>query len=426
MTLPGLGCQTGEVDDPRSLARSYQTAGIDFLKKTPRALLADDAGLGKSYQVLVALDELQPTGVVVVAPAVAIGVWKYEVPKWLGDRWRVRIQPTTKPVDPPAPGEILVTSYSRARLNPGRFGLLVCDESHKIKNPKAKQTGRCAVLAGRARRVWLLTGTPILKDPMDLWHQLKFIGVASAAYRNFQLFQNRFHGYTNRLGQLQWGNPSEEQLRDAYRPADRWVLRRKKQDELDLPPRVFEDIYVELPKRAATEFAEIAARYPEDDEAWQKWGTGGELAQALANYSAVKAAGFLRVLKDYPHCTKSPLVIFTAHKEAAQGLAETLDWPCITGEVSADRRTAIADGFQQGKYPGLVATIGAAGVGLTLTRASTCVFVSKTFVPALNSQAADRIYRISQKNSVRVINVKADSPLEFVLSRVLRRKAPFL
>lgn len=400
--------------------RSYQEEGVAFLVKSRRALLTDDPGLGKTAQTLSAIGRLEAKGVVVVCPAVVLGVWREEVAKWLPG-YTVRIQATTKPVDPPGPKEVLVTSYSRANLHKGRYGVLVCDESHMLKSSTTQRTKRCAQLAKRASRVWLLTGTPILKDPIDLWNQLSFLGV-ERGYQNFTTFVHMFGGYRNRLNQLEWSTPTKA----AWKPCCHWHLGRKREDVLDLPDRVFENIFVPLPKRAATKFAEIAERYPEDDDSWQKWSSGGELATALADYSAVKAAGVLTCLKDYSPSKQSPVILFSAHQEAAKGLSETLNWPLITGSTPSEERAKIADDFQAGKYEGLVATITAAGVGLTLTRASTAIFVSRTFVPALNSQAADRIYRIGQKQSVRVIYVRADSPLEWAVDKVLRRKQPYM
>lgn len=406
--------------------REYQIEGVEFLKRNPRAFLTDEPGLGKSAQVLAAVRDLEPDGVVIVCPAVVIGVWKYEVEKWLDDSWTVRVQPSTKPVEAPKGREILVTSYDRARVLRGFFGLAVFDESHLLKNPKTKRTKRCKELAWRAKRTWLLTGTPILKDPLDFWSQLMFLDIHEAGYRSFKGFCKFFQGKFNHMRQLEWERMSPEEVEKAMKPVSRWHLRRRKADKLDLPPRVFEHIYVQLPKRAHTEFADIASRYPEDDTAWHKWGDGSELARALADYSSVKAAGLLRCLGDFPHSKDDPLVIFSAHKEAAIGLAETLGWPCITGDTSATERTAIADKFQDGEYEGLVATIVAAGVGLTLTRARTCLFLSQTFTPALNSQAEDRIYRISQERAVRVVYVRADNPLEFAVDRVIKRKLGYL
>lgn len=349
-----------------------------------------------------------------------MGVWEEEVRKWTD--WSVRVQPSTKPVDPPAPGEFLVTTYSRLKLNPGRFGTLILDEAHMLKSPRAKRTLKCAELVKQCSRVWALTGTPIQRDPTDLWAILCLLGLERASYGgSFKKFADMF-GAVREFGHLEWTRPGPL----AWKPIQHWHLGRKRENVLDLPERVHEDIWIPLPKRSEAKFAEIAERYPDDSEEWEKWATGGELAAALADLSLVKAAAVLSEIPNFNPSRQNPLVVFSAHKMAAKMLAAELGWPLICGETPSDQRTKIANEFQMGKHVGLVATIRAAGVGLTLTKAATALFVSRTYVPAENSQAEDRLYRIGQRRNVRVIYCRSKSPLEFAVDRVLRRKAPYV
>lgn len=416
--LPDL-CGDHDPDRTALKPRPYQNEGIAFLASRARALLFDDPGLGKTVQAIRAHIACSDGGAVIVCPAVAVGVWEEEVRKW--SNWPTRVQEKTTPVEPPGSGEFLVTTYSRAKLLPGRFSTLILDEAHQVKSPKSNRSKKCAELVKSAGRVWALTGTPIQRDPWDLWGILCLLGVDRASYGTRTRFISMFGG-ARKMGHVEWTAPT----RSAWAPLRHWHLERKREFVLDLPDRVHEDIFVKLPKRAETRYAEIAERYPADSEDWEKWATGGELASALADLSLVKAAAVLPEIEQFNPSRENPLVIFSAHRGAAKLLAEALGWPVISGETPADQRTKIANEFQMGKYPGLIATIRAAGVGLTLTKAATALFISRTYVPAENSQAEDRLYRIGQTRNVRVIYCRSKSPLEFAVDRVLRRKAPYV
>jgi superfamily II DNA or RNA helicase len=408
-------------DDPSPL-RDYQVAGAKFLGSRHRAILADHAGLGKTAQALTAIAK-RGKGAVIICPAVAIGVWQREVRKWLGEGVKVLTQPNTKPADPPGAGEILVTTYDRALLT-GHGGdwALVLDEAHALKNRKTQRFKRVKAVIERMRGpVWAMTATPILKDPEDLWGLLTVLGLEKQTYGTKTAFLSLFGGtYTYGYG-VQWSRPKK----GAWAPIAPFYLRRTREDHLDLPERTHEEWCFDLPKRLAARFAGIFERYPADDPQWDSWATAGELASALADLSSAKAAAAVTAIEELEPSTDRPVVVFAAHVDAAKALAKHFGWPCIVGDVATGHRTAIVDGFQAGLYAGVVATIQAGGVGITLTRAATAVFVSRSFVPALNSQAEDRVYRIGQTNNVRVIYCRANSALEDAIDKVLKRKAPY-
>lgn len=399
----------------------HQVEGVNFMAKKLRCLCTSVPGSGKSLTALAAHASTSERGLVVVAPAVALGVWVHETTKWLPE-WTVRIQKTRKSVAPPGEREVLVTTYDRAELDPGRFHTLVCDEAHMIKNPSTKRSARLKKLAKSSGRVWTLTGTPILKDPMDLWNLLTFLGIERGSYGSIRVFQRMFGSYIDKRERRQWSKPRPL----AWEPIKAWHFGHSRDEIGEMPNRFREQAYVEIPKKDQTAFALIAERYPDDSEDWEKWASGGELAQALAKLSLVKAAATAKLVKDFEPSTQNPIVLFSAHREAAEALSATLGYPMIVGGTPASERSKIVEEFQSGKHKGLVATIQAAGVGLTLTRARTMLFVSRTWTPALNSQAEDRCYRIGQKREVRVIDIRCGSDLEFAVDRVLKKKRPYL
>src|SRR5690606_5120438 len=107
-----------------------------------------------------------------------------------------------------------------------------------------------------------------------------------------------------------------------------------------------------------------------------------------------------------------PIVIFSRFKQLIRLVEDRLAkkdirYVRITGDDSeADRRKAVAD-FQAGRVRVFLGTIGAGSEGITLTAASTVIFLDRDWTPARNAQAEDRLHRIGQKNAVQVIDIIA-------------------
>lgn len=386
-----------------------------------RGLLWHEPGVGKTAVAISAAARLDGP-VVAVVPPVAIGVWRRQFQMWAPD-YEVRVHTSTKATDPPTGRQVLLTTYNRAKVTAtGRFGV-ICDEAHLVKNESTARAKRVKELTAAGRSyVWQMTGTPILRYPDDIWGQLRVMGLAEQTYRTKTAFCKLFGGEYGVSGMV-WDD--EKIKAGAYDPIRNFMIRRLRSEVLDLPPRTFEEWWVELPKRLAARFADICARYPPDSPTWEKSAAGGELQTALADLSAIKAEACLESIRDLDATPTNPVVVFAAHKDAARIIAHTMDWPCIDGDTPVAQRSAFEHAFQSGAYAGLVLTIKAGGTAITLTRAHTIVVVSETYTPAETDQALDRVYRHGQETTVRAIFVRAESPLEENLQAVLTRKRPF-
>jgi SNF2 family DNA or RNA helicase len=107
-----------------------------------------------------------------------------------------------------------------------------------------------------------------------------------------------------------------------------------------------------------------------------------------------------------------PLVIFTTFKGMVRLTCQRLDrmgisYSVLTGETPNDERGTVVSQFQDGTKRMFVGTIQAGGVGITLTRADQGHFLDRTWSPAINQQAEDRLHRIGQKNAVQIIDYVA-------------------
>jgi SNF2 family DNA or RNA helicase len=123
-----------------------------------------------------------------------------------------------------------------------------------------------------------------------------------------------------------------------------------------------------------------------------------------------------------------PVVVFSQFKQLIR-LAERrmvdagISHVTFTGDTPERERGGMIEDFQEGKVRVFLATIQAGGVGITLHHASTAIFLDKTWSPAQNLQAEDRLHRIGQENAVQIINIAATKTVDQVVESTLQRKA---
>ncbi len=121
------------------------------------------------------------------------------------------------------------------------------------------------------------------------------------------------------------------------------------------------------------------------------------------------------------------VVIFSQFAQVIKLLAARLEKKGIThgkfiGDTPADERARIISSFQDGKIQVFAGTISAGGVGITLTAASTVVFVDRSWSAALNLQAEDRLHRIGQKQAVQVIDIIANDTIDRKRIKIIQTK----
>jgi SWI/SNF-related matrix-associated actin-dependent regulator 1 of chromatin subfamily A len=413
----------------------FQEIGTRWLAARNRALLADEMGLGKTVQALVALNENAP--VVVICPAIAKNVWRSEAARWRPD-FTTETLKGRKSFRWPAAGEIVITNYDilpkdrPADCLPGT--VVIADEAHALKNNKALRTKRFRTISEIARKndgkVWLLTATPLLNRPPELWALLVAADLHREAFGSWDRFCDFFNGRKGRFG-MEWGDrPS----RGAAPLLQRVSLRRHRTEVLpDLPTKTHRTITVNgldaATRRACRDaLAAIAAAGIDLDSAEEAaafFATRGpafeEMSAARMALATAKIPHLLQLVAEYEEVDE-PLVVFSAHRAPIDALANRDGWAVITGDTSDAERGRIKDAFQAGELKGIAGTIQAMGTAVTLTRACHEVFVDLGWTPALNAQAEDRCVRIGQTRGVIVTRLVASHKLDEMVTATLAAK----
>lgn len=246
----------------------HQRVGARFLAGQPYALLADEMGVGKTRQALVAAGELFVKKVIdralVLCPATVRYAWGEEIGKLMleglglslgsynADKQELYLTSHGGTLDPHQPHlPIAIVSYgllpkahhvkALRRWCAAGDTLLICDESSFLKSSEAQTTQGALELRAGCRRCWLLTGTPIANSPLDLWSQAEVMAGGRhgplAGFKNFYHFRASY-GVMGGYKGKEWF-PDREKLpglRERFKP---FVLRREKVDCLDLPPKTY-------------------------------------------------------------------------------------------------------------------------------------------------------------------------------------------
>ena len=413
----------------------HQADGVSFLISSKRAILGDDMGLGKTRQAIAALEVAVPEGpVLVVCPASLKLNWRREI----------------RLVDPEAPVEIIgfdkepvvnarwvIVNYDLLAKHAERLHAIgwvgvILDEAHFIKN-NSKRTTHCLKLLGvqdvakapllGPDYVFLLTGTPMTSRPRDLFNLFRCVGHPSA--RSFLSFAKRYcEAYRNDFGWVTTGASNIQELNLLMKEV---MLRRKKDEVLNLPPKIRSWVPVDISSSPA------ALNAVENFLAWYS-ATDPERpndTQFLAKLTKVRVAlhkakhkAVAERIKDVI-ASGEKVVVFTCfndgvarHKAALGDLAVT-----ITGSCSTEQRMEAVDRFQgDPSVKVVVCNLIAGGVGITLTAGTHVIFQDLDWVPANHAQAEDRCYRMGQNSRVTVEYFQAAGTLDSYIADLLAQK----
>lgn len=418
----------------------FQRVGAYHLRDRKRLGLFDPMGLGKTVQALSALKKTD--SVVIVCPSSVKAVWKSEI-----DKWRPDLESTVgkgrKPYEWPDSGNILILNYEILPddflVRPGRNQqttshqggafVLIADEAHYLKNPKAARTKRFMKashqLVEMDQYVWLLTGTPLVNNPFEL-RTVLHCAKLDKEFGDFHDFCNIFRARRARYG-WKFGNPSDV----ASKILKKVSLRRNKEEVLpEIPEKRHEIVTVPCGHNLLKELDGISLQWQQwVNEAPQKRRNQLPPIQLMSNIRKSLANSRIDVLHDW--CNRfeeeeEPLVIFSAHRGPVIEIGQRQGWASIVGSTGVPQRKKAVDAFGRGELRGLALTIQAGGTGLTLTRSSRLLFCDLPYTPADLAQAEDRIHRIGQNRGVIITYLVANHSVDQRVLQILREKASLI
>ena len=422
-------------------AFKHQEEGIEFLLKTPKCVLADDMGLGKTYQSIVAALECESERVLIVCPASLKINWMREVQNFCEDVSII----SGKHWDP---SRFTIINYDilknfhtieergktyedwelRREIVEFNPDLIILDEAHFIKNHKSIRGKILKDLSKRFTpdRIWLLTGTPIANRPMDYYNLLSIID--SPVARNWVHYARTYcEGMRfKKGGRYIWVTKGASNLQELNDKTKRTILRRKKEDVLDLPDKLITPVYLEL--QNVDGYKNVWGEYLKQRKID---GKKGNPARDLVEMTLLRTFIAMETLPYTIEKTEEAIelnkktIIFCNFNDEMDELIRYFGEKCVCvrGGMNDNQKQFAVDRFQEDdKCMVFIGQIKAAGVGLTLTAAEIVIMNSLDWVPGNHEQAEDRAYRIGQNKTVNIYYMLIDDTIDTLVWDILNEK----
>ena len=438
----------------------YQKAGIKFGLDRPAVLIGDEMGLGKTIQAIGILNSLpNARRILVICPASLKLNWARELRKWSTNPRDIRVLSSGDYF--PSGEAVIIINYDilhkyEIQLRAEEWDLLIADEAHYLKTPTARRSKMIFGYKGtkknpvgkapvRAKKRVLLTGTPIANRPVELFPLIEYLDPVT--WSNFFKFAIRYcAAVKNRFGWDFTGASNLEELQDKLRQTI--LVRRLKKDVLTELPAKRRQV-IEFPAEGELErFVDDEANaYRDHEEDLDRLHVDVELAKASDNPEDYRRAvdalrkgqqamfeGLSTLRRELAEAKTSlcidhikeaveesgKVVVFAHHKSVCAAIAAAFGNEAVTlvGDTPMAARQAAVDRFQ--KDPSckvFVGSIGAAGVGITLTAASHVIFCELSWVPGEVSQGEDRCHRIGQRESVLVQHLVVEGSLDATMAK---------
>lgn len=319
------------------------------------------------------------------------------------------------------------------------IGAIIVDEIHKAKSHTSQQ-GRALRSLNAPIKIGL-TGTPITRKASDAWNILTWL---EAEHRSYRIFEAEYSVY-GEFNQI----VDTKNLASLNRILNTIMLRRKKEDVLNLPEKIHQTEFVIPSKEQLVKYEEYKKESESlsqdlkgldeqietesDDRKKQRLEQTREKVKQLYDVqilymrrclsgvdisisSDVKLKRIKEILRENIIPSNRKAIIFSQWKTVTQRYFEELSefQPAyIDGDVIGKDRQKQIDAFQTDpNCKVIIGTIGAMGTGLTLNQASYVFFVDKTWTYADNVQAEDRAHRIGTKENVTIVSLVAKNTID--------------
>jgi SWI/SNF-related matrix-associated actin-dependent regulator 1 of chromatin subfamily A len=411
----------------------HQKIAIEELLKNKKYILADDMGLGKTTSTIIASLETGAKKILIICPASLKINWQREY-----QLYSEKTSYVCEGKNYSENAEIVIMNYdiiknfhdSKERKNSiilnSKFDLVIIDEAHYIQNVQAQRTKLINDLVRDIERLWLLTGTPMTSRPINYFNLLSLVD--SPVAKNWMAYVVRYcSGYQFKVGPRKvWnvmGASNLEELRDRTSVT---VLRRLKEDVLDLPDKIITPVYLRLRSKM---YEEVMGDYynwydKNPDESKNLSIQFTKLTQVRQVIADEKTQHTIELAENIVEQGKK-VIIFCNFTKSLEVICNHFGKSAVRldGSMSKIQRQDAVDRFQEDeKVKVFVGNIKAAGVGITLTAAEAVIMNDLSFLPSDHSQSEDRAYRYGQKNNVLVYYPIFENTIEGIIYDILNNK----
>ena len=411
----------------------HQKEAIQKLVENKKFILADSMGLGKTTSAIIASIEANSKKILIICPATLKINWKREIENYSDKSVYIAEGKNFN-----TESDYVIINYdiiknfhdtkkkSESQILHANFDLVIVDECHMIKNPQSLRTKLINDLVKKVDRLWLLSGTPMTSRPMDYFNLLSLVD--SPVANNWLAYAVRYcAGYQFKSGGRKiWnvtGASNLEELRDRTSGT---ILRRLKEDVLDLPDKIITPVYLRLQSK---NYEEVMGEYydwydknPNESKSLTVQFT--KLTKVRQIIADEKISHTIELAENIIEQGKK-VIIFCNFTDSLNKIAEHFGKISVKldGSMSNPNRQHSVDEFQDNeKVKVFVSNLKAGGVGITLTAAEAVIFNDISFVPSDMAQGEDRAYRYGQKSNVSIYYPIFDNSVEAIIYDMVNAK----
>lgn len=310
--------------------------------------------------------------------------------------------------------------------NEGIIGMTIIDEIHKCKNSQSKQGKAIHCCCSYYRLA--LTGTPLMNNPIDLYNVLKWLEVENHSltyFKNLYCEMGGFGGYEI------IGYKNLDQLENSL---NKNMLRRRKEEVLDLPPKIYTDELLDLDSSQDKLYRDVTSQIIDDiDRIMLLPNPLTELIrlrQVTSNPNILTSKNVTNVkydrIVDILESTTDKVIIFSNWTKVINPLYIKLSSlgynpALVTGETK-DPISEMHKFQSDNTCKVILGTTPALGTGYTLTAANTVIFIDEPWSKAIKDQAEDRCHRIGTKGTVNIITLICKDTIDERIHQIIKDK----
>ncbi len=438
---------------PKTNPFAHQVEAIDYIEKHEYVALFDEQGLGKTKIVLDAVCNNLKEGVidggVIICRKNLIQTWQEEIETHSYLKSIIlRGSPKEKGMKFMGFTHFYIINYEsvireleRLKLFLGiRNMVIILDESHAIKNPESKTAKAVLQLSELAKKRIIVSGTPVANKPEDIWSQFYFLDGGELLGDDFKKFKNKYSIDLKATNSVE-SNTAFKQLRALIEANS---IRRKKDDVLELPEKVYIDKYGDLAKVQGEMYKRLRDELYieiENSEGEIILDESNDLLKKLLRLTQIASNPQL-IDKSYSEEPAKFPVLYSLVKDIMEKQEKVIIWSCfvdnikklrrelqkygakvIYGDIPIVKRNATLRQFKTDpNCRVLIANPAAAKEGLTLTVANNAIYLDRNFNLVDYLQSQDRIHRISQTRQCKIFKLIAKNTIDEYIDEILKRK----
>lgn len=394
--------------------RPYQNIDVQVLSNLKQKGIFNDMRTGKTPTSISSIENEKYNRVLVVCPSFLKYQWKNEFEKWSNYNVEIIDGTINNRIKQYKSAEnkdniVLVVSYDTIKIDLKKyiklgfgFDCMLVDEAHFLRNLKTDRSKCIFTIGNRIPNRYALTGTPAVSHPSDIFGILKFLypdRFRSKYQFCDQFFEKVYNPFT--YGNFEYGDFKNHSDKDFQNYLACMSIQRKQKEVMDWLPDINKQT-IELdmtPKQASLykkmkdEFLiEIGDKEIDAQNALVQATRLNQLSVCPEIFGVDVPSSKINFVIDYvKENPLEPIIVFSTFTSALKILNKKIKGSVLlTGEQTALQKKKAVDSFQNGSTNVILANIQAGAVGWTLDRATTEIFLNRSFIPVDNQQAEAR------------------------------------